>query len=217
MCGRYASFTPLEVGEPLFELDVVTEEVKQRRPSWNVAPTTMVPIIVQPEAREAHLARWGLIPPWAKDPQVGAKMINARAETVAEKRSFAPSLKSRRCLVVADGYYEWEDKGKPHYIYRADGQRIGFAGLYTWWRPAPDSWQLSTTIITRAADQLAELHHREPVILNPGDFSGWLDPSSGTDDALSILNSPAPSLEHYLVNPQVGRVGVDSEANIEPA
>lgn len=214
MCGRYASFTPLEVGDPLFELDVVTEEVSNRRPSWNVAPTTMVPIIVQPDKREAHLARWGLIPPWAKDPSIGAKMINARAETVAEKRSYAPSLKTRRCLVVADGYYEWEAKGKPHYIYRADGELIGFAGLYTWWRPTPDSWQLSTTIITRAAGQLADLHHREPVILDHEDFASWLDPAHGTDTALSILDSPAPKLDHHRVSAQVGKVGVDTKENI---
>ena len=222
MCGRYATFTRLDEQPGLFDLDVITEPVRQRPPSWNVAPTTDVPVIVERFdeglSREAHLAHWGLLPPWAKDRSFAAKMINARAESVAEKRSFAPSLKKRRCLVPADGYYEWKKVGgakQPYYISRADGLPLAFAGLYSWWRDA-DGWLLSTTIITKAADQLADIHDRVPVVLNREDFAAWLDPrSESVDAALDILQHPSPTLSAIPVGKDVGRVSVDRPENIE--
>lgn len=222
MCGRYATFTRLDEQPGLFELDVITEPVAERQPSWNVAPTTGVPVIVERYdeglSREAHLAHWGLLPPWAKDKSFAAKMINARSETVAEKPSFAPSLKKRRCIVPADGYYEWKKVGgakQPYYISRTDGAPLAFAGLYSWWRDT-DGWLLSTTIITKAADQLADIHDRIPVILDQESFSGWLDPrSEDVDAALEILSRPNPALTAIPVSRDVGKVGINRPENIQ--
>ncbi|WP_182354513.1 SOS response-associated peptidase [Flaviflexus huanghaiensis] len=222
MCGRYATFTRLDEQPGLFDLDLITEPVLTRPPSWNVAPTTAVPVIVERYdgglSREAHVAHWGLIPPWAKDRAIGSRMINARAETVAEKRSFAPSLKKRRCLVPADGYYEWKKVGsakQPYFISRADGLPLAFAGLYSWWKDA-DGWLLSTTIITKEADQFSDIHDRIPVILDQADFSAWLDPrSEDVDEMLAILAHPTPDLSAIPVAKDVGRVSVDRPENIE--
>lgn len=219
MCGRYATFTRLDEQPGLFDLDLITDAVAERPANWNVAPTTGVPIIVQrpDKTREAHLAHWGLVPPWSKDTSFSVKMINARAETIAEKRSFAPSLKKRRCLVPADGYYEWKRDGErkqPYFISRRDGLPLAFAGLYAWWKDG-DEWLLSTTIVTRAADQLADIHDRIPVILNRHDFAPWLDPcAEDVDSALEILSHPNPALAARPVAPDVGRVGVNGPENI---
>ena len=221
MCGRYATFTRLDEQPGLFDLDVITEDVAARPQNWNVAPTTGVPIIVERYddglSREAHQAHWGLLPPWAKDKSFSAKMINARSETVAEKKSFAPSLKKRRCIVPADGYYEWKKVGsakQPYYISRTDGQPLAFAGLYSWWKDG-DAWLLSTTIITKAAEQLADIHERVPVILDQEDFSDWLDPQEENPDAaLEIISHPNPDLNAIPVRKDVGKVGVNSPENI---
>lgn len=222
MCGRYASFTRLDEGPGLFDLDVVTDEVRGLSPSWNVAPTTTIPVIVEradPHSREAHAATWGLIPIWAKDPSIGSKMFNARSETLAEKKSFAPSLKNKRAIIPADGYFEWmaTDEGKqPHYVTRADGLPLAFAGLYSWWKNGAD-WVLSATIITEEARQLAQLHHRAPVILDRERFAPWLDPGL-TDplEALALLDQEPPELRAVPVTTSVGKVGVNTPANIEP-
>lgn len=221
MCGRYATFTRLDEQPGLFDLDFITEGVKERPVNYNVAPTTSVPIIVERYDdtlhREAHLAHWGLLPPWAKDRSFSAKMINARSETLAEKRSFAPSLKKRRCIVPADGYYEWKKVGsqkQPYYITRKDGQPLAFAGLYSWWKDG-DEWILSTTIITEAAVQLADIHERVPSILDQEDFSDWLDPhQENPDAALEILSHPNPELVAIPVRHDIGKVGVNTPDNI---
>lgn len=221
MCGRYATFTRLDEQPGLFDLDFLTEGVLERPANYNVAPTTSVPIIVERYdeglKREAHLAHWGLLPPWAKDKSFAAKMINARSETIAEKRSFAPSLKKRRCIVPADGYYEWKKVGsrkQPYYITRADGEPLAFAGLYSWWKDG-EEWILSTTIITRAAEQLADIHERVPSILDQEDFSDWLDPQAEDPDrALEILSHPNPKLKAIPVRHDIGKVGVNTPENI---
>lgn len=219
MCGRYASFTRLDEQPGLFDLDLVTDEVTDLAPRWNVAPTTMVPIILErtedSRSREAHAAHWGLIPIWAKDPAIGSRMINARKETLTEKKSFAPLLKSKRCIVPADGYYEWTgEKGNkiPHYITQADGGLLAFAGLYSWWK-SETGWLLSTTIITQEADQLAHIHHRTPHILSPADYDAWLDPE--LESPLEVLDEPNPELAEYVVSTAVNRVGVDGPQLIE--
>lgn len=221
MCGRYATFTRLDEQPGLFDLDLITEPVLERPPNWNVAPTTGVPIIIERYddglSREAHLAHWGLLPPWAKDKSFASKMINARSETVAEKRSFAPSLKKRRCIVPADGYYEWKKVGsakQPYFITRSDGQPLAFAGLYSWWKD-DDGWLLSTTIVTKASDRLTDLHDRIPVILDQEDFSDWLDPEvEDVGRALEILDHPTPEMTAVPVSRDVGRVSVNGPENI---
>lgn len=229
MCGRYASFRSAQDLADAFDVEDITAAAAAVEASYNVAPTDAVRVVVdraernaEPDAdlvRQLHTARWGLVPSWAKDPSIGARMINARSESVADKPAFAPSLAKRRCLVVADGYFEWhkgERDGKPYktpyYIYRTDGAPIAFAGLYAWWpdpdKPSddPDRWLLSTAIITQAArDGLEELHDREPAVLDSGVMSAWLGPD-GADEALEILSQPAPALSWHEVDRAVGSV-----------
>ncbi|WP_147918240.1 SOS response-associated peptidase [Ruania zhangjianzhongii] len=176
-----------------------------------------------PVRRELHLARWGLVPGWAKDLSVGSRMFNARSDSLATKRSFSPSLAKRRCLVVADGYYEWlkeeapgqsKPKRTPFYIHRTDGAPIAFAGLYAWWpdptkdKGDPDRWVLSTTIVTTDAHGgLEQIHDREPVVLAEAGARAWLTPEiSGADEALAVLTREGPALSWYEVSSRVGSV-----------
>jgi putative SOS response-associated peptidase YedK len=165
-------------------------------PRYNIAPTQQVPIVrvtAGSPHRSLSLARWGLIPSWAKDPSIGNRLINARSETVAEKPSFRSAFKRQRCLVAADGYYEWKKTGaakQPYHIRLQDGQVFGFAGLWESWsgpRDAPLEQPLETcTIITTAANDFTrQIHDRMPVILRPDDYELWLDPE---------LQEPAPLL-----------------------
>ncbi|MGC0249656.1 SOS response-associated peptidase [Pseudactinotalea sp. Z1748] len=187
----------------------------------------------EPATRAMHVARWGLIPHWAKDPTMGARMINARSESVAEKPAFSKSLAQRRCLVVADGYYEWHTApdpagGKkpvktPYYIHPTDGAPIAFAGLYSWWPdPAkapddPDRWVLSTTIITQAArGGLEHIHDREPAVLDHDLVGAWIDRDAGTETALDILSRPCPPLTWHEVDRAVGSVRSQGAHLIEP-
>ena len=194
-----------------------------RRQNFNVAPTTDVLAVFNPDGtRRLDRFRWGLVPRWAKDLKIGSRMINARAETVAEKNSFKPALKKRRCIISADGFYEWQKlagtKSKqPMYIHRPDGEPFAFAGLWETWRPkaeTPDAggagndgdpaqerpWVHTCTIITTSANEaMAPVHDRMPVMLAPGDWEQWLDPEP--EDAenpeflerLTRLLVPAPN------------------------
>ena len=186
-----------------------------------------------PVRRELHLARWGLVPGWAKDLSVGSRMFNARSDSLATKRSFSPSLAKRRCLVVADGYYEWlkeevpgqsKPKRTPFYIHRSDGAPIAFAGLYAWWpdpskeKGDPDRWVLSTTIVTTDAHGgLEQIHDREPVVLAEAEASAWLTPQiTGADEALAALAQEGPALSWYEVSSRVGSVRNNDASLIEP-
>ncbi|MEE6273619.1 SOS response-associated peptidase [Georgenia wangjunii] len=242
MCGRYASFRQAQAIADSFDVVEISDEADAVPPSFNVAPTQPVRILLErplPDGgddplarrafrREMHAARWGLVPGWAADPSVGARMINARAETVADKRAFAKSLATRRCVVPADGYYEWRRDpagGKtPHFVHGDDAAPLALAGLYAFWRdPAkpeddPGRWLMSTTILTRAArPELAYLHDREPVMLGPDAVHDWLDPTvtSGVE-ALAVLGSARPGVELHAVDAKVGNVRNDSPALIEP-
>lgn len=153
------------VGDLLARFDAELERELAVRPSWNIAPTTDVPVVLERMvdgrvARQLHLARWGLVPSWAKDPGIGARMINARSETILEKPAFREAVTSRRCAVPADGYYEWKGSGKgkqPHYVRSADDGGMVFAGVYEWWRDTPKApgdpgrWILSTSILTTSS------------------------------------------------------------------
>ncbi len=239
MCGRYASFSALTDIQLAFDLDALGPECEVLTPSWNVAPTQDVGIIVEriPDGhksepgsstpgsgsvtRELHVARWGLVPPWSKDPSTGPQMINARIETLAEKRTFAPSLATRRCIVPADGYFEWQAcaGGKiPHYIHSTDGTPLAFAGLYGWWKKSDGSWLLSATIVTRAAEgELAAIHDRTPVILTRNEFSEWLDPHQEDKfAALQLIDRPNQPLQADVVGKAVGNIRNNSPDNILP-
>jgi putative SOS response-associated peptidase YedK len=169
-------------------------------PRYNVAPTQPVTVVVQRgEGRFIELHRWGLVPAWATSVAVGARMINARAETVATSSAFRASLLRRRCLIPADGFYEWRHeqgskKRRPFLIHAADDRPLGFAGLWAPWRdPATGDWLLSASVVTtRANETVATLHDRMPVILPPDAWSLWLDPQVSDPDLLRDLLEPAP-------------------------
>lgn len=245
MCGRYASFRSAQDLADAFDVQRITDAAAQVAAGYNIAPTDPVRVVLQrpdKDARESvtsdeavramHVARWGLIPHWAKDPSIGARMINARAETIAEKSSYSMPLQKRRCIVVADGYYEWHTQpaaggGKPvktpFYIHPTDGAPIAFAGLYSWWADPtkepddPDRWVLSTTIVTQAArDGLEEIHEREPAVLDHDLVGAWLDRREGADTALDILSRPSPALSWYEVDRAVGSVRNQGAHLIEP-
>ncbi len=190
-------------------------------PSWNVAPTDRVYAAAERAAREGEPAqrvlgtyRWGLVPSWAKDPSIGSRMINARAETL--ERKFRRALERRRCLVPADGFYEWErrDDGtkQPWFIVRADGAPMVFAGLWELWRPpgaeGDEPLRTCTIITTEANDLVARLHDRMPVVLGPSDWDRWLD-RAVTDPAAvrDLLAPPDPrAFEMYEVSTRVNNV-----------
>lgn len=232
MCGRYASFRQAQDLADAFDVAEIAEEAAEVRPSFNVAPTDQVRVILERSddgvRREMHAARWGLVPAFADDPRIGARMINARIETVAQKNAFAKSLRTRRCILPADGYFEWrkEEGGRktPHFIHRSDAAPLAFAGLYAFWRDPtkdendPTRWLLSATILTRPArEQLAGIHAREPVVLRNEAVAHWLDPSiTAPEEALAAITPDGPGLQFHRVGPRVGNVRVDSPDLIEP-
>ena len=202
MCGRYALAGP-RPGE-WSELRVRTRfpalgESVVLRQRFNVAPTDEVACVTTSREGEprGELLRWGLVPHWAKDPGLGAKLINARAETVAEKPAFRDAFSRRRCLVVADGFYEWERRGPkarhPFHITRSDGAPFAFAGLWATWHGPEDRLLRSCTIVTTAAnDAVRPLHDRMPVILDAGAEAAWLDPATPAPVLHELLASLAP-------------------------
>jgi putative SOS response-associated peptidase YedK len=200
VCGRYVSASPPDEIARYFDAEPPVETAIE--PSWNVAPTDDVYVVLADgEARRLAAHHWGLVPFWAKDPKIGNRMINARAEGLADKGAFKRAFRSRRCLVPADGFYEWaavpgQKAKQPYLVERVDGEPLAFAGLWEEWR-GPDhdrSERLrSTTIVTTSANEaMAPIHDRMPVILPPSAWDEWLDPANHDLDALSRLLVPAP-------------------------
>jgi putative SOS response-associated peptidase YedK len=192
MCGRYVIISPPEALRQLFGYS----EQPNFPARYNIAPTQPVPlVVVENVARHFRLTRWGLLPAWVKDPRKFSLLINARAETVLEKPAFKNAMKRRRCLVPADGYYEWQSSGKtrqPYFIYRRDHQPIGFAGLMETWL-GPNGEELDTVAIVTAAASadLAVLHHRVPVTIAPGNFDRWLNCANvDAEEAATLLAAP---------------------------
>ena len=182
--------------------------------------------------RELRVVRWGLVPFWAKDISIGSRLINARSETVATKPAFRRAFARHRCLLPADGFYEWEKSGdpkkpakQPYYIRREDGGVLAFAGLYELWRDKdrpdddPDSWLWTATIITtRAEDEVGRIHDRMPMVIEPARWADWLDPTATSADALHSLMTPAASvhLTTYPVSTEVNSVRHNGPELIEP-
>ena len=225
MCGRYFLTTPGELLADLFEAPATSEAVAAALvPRYNIAPTQAVPIVrAKPDGtRELASAHWGLVPHWAKERAIGNKLINARAETVAEKPSFRDAFRRRRCLIPADGYYEWKKDGptkQPFVFRRKDRATIAFAGIWSTWKdPGTGEPLESCAILTTTPDALAAtVHDRMPVILPAARFSPWLD-SATPSPSLRELFSPAPAdeMEAYAVSRQVNRPSNDSPALLEP-
>jgi len=216
MCGRFAlAIAPEELAE-WFQLP----EVPEFPARYNIAPSQPIAAILKtPERRDRHLRllRWGLIPSWAKDPGIGNRLINARAESVAAKPSFRSAFKRRRCLIPASGFYEWQkqNRGKQPYFVRLRDQPVfAFAGLWESWQDIP-----TATIITTAANpDLQPIHDRMPVILQPQDYETWLDPDLQNPDQLQSLLQPLPprTIESYPVSSQVNVPSRDSPDCMAP-
>ena len=225
MCGRFTSRTPASDLAEYFGVDEVTAiELGER---FNVAPTDEVYALATSEqGRRLGTFRWGLVPFWAKDLKVGAKMINARAESLLEKSAFRRPFERRRCIIPADGFYEWERvttlHKQPWYIRRADGKPLAFAGLWDSWRPDKNTDEgkvRSCVIITGAPNEkVARLHDRMPVMLPPEAWDRWLDPANHDLASLQALLVPAPSdlLELVPVSTAVNTVTNDGPDLIEP-
>jgi putative SOS response-associated peptidase YedK len=217
MCGRFVSTAPPAVLADYLRVDEVRTEALD--PSWNVAPTDRV-YAVSESSRPEHerllgTYKWGLVPSWAKDVKVGARMINARAETLESK--FKAAYSRRRCLLPADGFYEWEkkDDGKkqPWFIHRADGAPMVFGGLWEIWRDpeGPEDAELlrtCTIVTTSANDLVARIHDRMPVVISPSDWDRWLDRTVTDPSAVRDLLAPADprQFEMFEVSPRVNSV-----------
>lgn len=241
MCGRYASVS----GRPeLLETFAATDPtegpdrtVEPLEPDYNVAPTKPVPAVLtrarrEPDdgagasERQLRLLRWGLVPSWAKDMSIGSRLINARAETLADKPAFRAALGRRRCLLPAKGWYEWygeRPRRQPYFITPSAGGLLAMAGLYELWRDraaGPDApWLWTATIVTgQAVDELGHLHDRAPRLVAPEDWATWLDPQvRDSDVVLPLLRTASPGELHaYPVSPAVGNVAAAGPALIEP-
>jgi putative SOS response-associated peptidase YedK len=222
VCGRFTQQRPTAELAALFAAEPPSAELQ---PTYNLAPTDDAAVVVERGDRRAIRAyRWGLIPAWAKDEKIASKLFNARAETLATSGAFRESFRRRRCIVPADGFYEWQRAGgirQPFLIHRVDGAPLALAGLWSGWRH-PETEQLirTFTIVTTAAHGLiAAVHDRMPVILEQKDWSRWLDPSAEDVGELNGLLAAAPEAELvlYPVSALVNNVRNDGPELIEPA
>ncbi|MGH9244196.1 MAG: SOS response-associated peptidase [Acidimicrobiales bacterium] len=228
MCGRFVSASPPDELAKYFAVEQVAEEVLE--PSYNVAPTKDVYVVVETGGvRRLETFHWGLIPFWAKDPSVGNKMINARAEGIATKNAYRRAFTKRRCIIPADGFFEWKKvpgqrTKQPMYLHRPDDEPLAFAGLWEIWRPkdAPDDDSQiirSCTIITgQPNEKVAEVHDRMPVMLPPSAWEAWLDPTNDDVETLGRLLVPAPSelIAVHAVSTAVNNVRTSGPELIEP-
>ncbi len=218
----------------VLRVDVESENLPE--PSYNIAPTSPVAIVLdssktEPPTRRLEPARWGLVPAWAKDLKIGARAFNARSEELEDKPMFRGALAKRRAVIPATGYYEWkqQDGAKiPHYIHPADGSPLFFAGLYEWWKNPektdddPDRWLLSFTILTRdSIGRLGSIHDRMPLFMDPDHADAWLDPTTDNvrdvlDAAIDAAPAVAETLDDHVVGKAVGNVRNNSAELIAP-
>ncbi|MEL6354387.1 MAG: SOS response-associated peptidase [Cyanobacteria bacterium J06627_28] len=249
MCGRYTQTHSGKAIASAFSLDSSQNGVPSPPPRYNIAPTQPVSAIAQSSARpsaqssgqrEYRIFQWGLIPAWAKDPSIGSRMINARAETVAEKPSFRTAFKRRRCLIVADGFYEWKKsdqknpdqkradqrsaektklKKQPYYIQMADKALFGMAGIWESWESGDGSYVESCTILTTDPNALMQpIHNRMPVIIHPSDYDLWLDPTVQKAETVQHLlrSFEADAMQAYPVSRAVNSPRNESADCVEP-
>ena len=221
MCGRFTLFE----ADKILSKEFGVSSVPPLSPRYNIAPSQPIAAVRTPHTgtgRELALLRWGLIPSWSKDPAIGNRLINARAETAGEKPSFRNAFRRRRCLIPANGFYEWQrqERGKqPYFVRMRDGRIFAFAGLWDRWE-SPDEGVIETcTILTTAANAvLAPIHDRMPVILPQTDYARWLDPTLKDPDSLSPLLVPFPPEKMLAipVSPRVNAPSTDDEKCITP-
>jgi len=207
MCGRYTLTASREKLKREFELD--DESLKAFRPRYNIAPRQPVPALIQSQKTSLEFLIWGLIPSWAKDPEIGNRMINARKETLAEKPSFRGPFKNQRCLILADGFYEWKQEGRrriPYYICLKSRRPFTFAGLWSNWMSPSGSEIRSCAIITGEPNQLVlSIHHRMPIIISEAKRALWLDRDRYDPRGLAemLVPYPADEMEAYPVSERV--------------
>jgi putative SOS response-associated peptidase YedK len=221
MCGRFTLRSEPRAVAGLFDL----LDVPDLQPRYNIGPTQDVPVVRLRQdrpGRELAALRWGLIPSWADNPSIGNRLINARGETLAEKPTFRSAFKRRRCLVAADGFYEWKAVGKkkqPYHFSMTDGRPFGFAGLWESWQRDGDEIESVTIVTTAANELLADYHERMPVIVHPDDFDLWLDPRVTDRDRLEPLLRPYPGDEMVAraVSTLVNSPKTDSPECLGPA
>lgn len=221
MCGRFTLTVDPEELMERFHLDAA-EAITA--PRYNVAPTQDVAVVLSESPNRLSVAKWGLIPSWAKDPGIGARMINARAETLPEKPSFRTAFKKRRCLVLADGFFEWrkEQDGKtktPMYMRLQDGEAFAFAGLYELWKSPEGQDVRSCTIVTCEPNALLQtIHNRMPVILPRDAEAEWLDASTPAIALMAMLTPyPAERMQAVAVSKRVNSPANDDASVIVPA
>lgn len=217
MCGRFAFYSPSEAAAALFGVSAPVEV----QPRYNIAPTQFIAAIRDDERHERELVmlRWGLVPFWAKDPSLGNRMINARAETVAEKPAYRAAYRHRRCVVLADGFYEWCKEGDvktPYYISLASGEPFALAGLWENWtdKDSDESLQTTTLITTAANEFMTPLHHRMPVILESDTAGEWL---AGSSDLLDDVATITPALQAWPVDRRVNNARNEGEELVRAA
>ncbi|HEX7589698.1 MAG TPA: SOS response-associated peptidase [Demequinaceae bacterium] len=233
MCARYANFLDEQDLLDAFAVAEAAEDARLLPPSWNIGPMHLAPIVAlapiggdvaAPRHRRLIAARWGLVPTWAKDSSMGAKMFNARSETVTEKPSFRAAFAQRRCLVPASGYYEWQARkgGKqPYFIYPEDASPLAFAGLWET-RKDSDVRTFTFSILTTAArGGLAAIHDRQPVMLRADERDAWMDVDSSADELMAVMASPSPAMAIRPVGKAVGNIRNDDPSLVtavaEPA
>lgn len=220
MCGRYTLYSHEDDLASLFEVKPLP--LTER---YNIAPTQEVPVVTERPggSREISFMRWGLIPHWVKDPaDFKVNLFNARSESAAEKPSFRDAMKTSRCIIPADGFYEWRTEGsakQPYYIRRHDGKPMAFAGLYSAWTKGSQPLMSCTILTTDSQGPLTELHHRVPVILEQDEWDRWMDPTQVEPrEVEDMLNAPSEGLlDWYAVGKQVGNARLDVPQLIEPA
>jgi len=221
MCGRFTLFE----ADKVLSREFGVSGIPPLSPRYNIAPSQPVAVVRTASAgnrRELALLRWGLIPSWSKDPAIGNRLINARAETVREKPSFRNAFRRHRCLIPANGFYEWQrqERGKqPYFVRMNDGRLFAFAGLWDRWE-SPDKGVIETcTILTTASNAvLSSIHDRMPVILPPGEYDRWLDPALLDTDSLATLLVPFPAenMLAFPVSPRVNTPTVDDKECMAP-
>jgi putative SOS response-associated peptidase YedK len=217
MCGRFAQKSPAKKITKKFEVEEVPSLVER----YNVAPAQSVLVVREPDGREAVFLKWGLVPSWAKDPAIGNKLINARAETVAEKPSFREAFVCRRCLIPVDGFFEWSRRGdrkRPFYFHMRDGEPFAIAGLWERWEGESGPLETCTLLTTEANELLAPHHDRMPVILRPEDYEAWLDPGVRRPELPTPLLRPYPHEEMaaYAVSTLVNSPSNDDPRCVAP-
>lgn len=220
MCGRFSLIATSAELAAHYQLP----DVPYIQPRYNIAPTQPVAAVrLAPNSGQRELThfQWGLVPSWSKDPTIGSRMINARAETAPEKPSFRSAFKRRRCLIPASGFYEWQavNGGKqPMYIHRAAGNLMSLAGLWEYWQ-SPEGDELETcTILTTGPNELMEpIHNRMPVVLEPDDYAMWLDPDTAADQLMHLMRPATPGfLAAYPVSTTVNNPRNEDPACIAP-